>query len=108
MKIQNSNLLMTVAAIDLTETEMEAIVGGQYSIADYDKLWITYKPGLLQNDQATKNTVYNLCLAEQKLQTTSPAEFAQDKANFLKWMATQPKNDQVMITSLGKQFGFIK
>jgi hypothetical protein len=29
MKFKNSNLLMKIAAIDLTETEMEAIVGGQ-------------------------------------------------------------------------------
>ncbi|MBR8838064.1 MAG: hypothetical protein DSM106950_29710 [Stigonema ocellatum SAG 48.90 = DSM 106950] len=113
MKVQNSHLSITLEAIKLTESEMEAITGGniaagKYTSDDFQNLWAKYKGALLAKDSATLNYVGGLCGTENNLKTTDLKAFQHDKDEFSKFY-NDPKNlaDQGSIKSIGQKFGFI-
>lgn len=109
MKVQNPNLLMTVAAIDLTETEMEAIVGGLFQSQDYANFWNTY-----QNDTSPNKTVSIASIGTQ-IKTelanikNNPTVFQSDFNNLTSWFTNLDsntksaiKNNNTFISGLSK------
>jgi hypothetical protein len=110
MKFQASNLLMTVAAIDLTETEMEAIVGGTtYNAAQLTAFWQGWKQGDQTSAINAAKTVLASEVATQKaraaqwysdLQKSNPQDAKLFKTAFNSYISQNPSSPVV------KLFGF--
>ncbi len=101
MKFQNSNLLMTVEAIELTENEMESIVGGLLTATDYTGFLTQYQTALSTNNAGTITTaITSITQAIQTEVNNNPTSICTDITNLTNWfkglnttLQTSIKND---------------
>lgn len=94
MKFKNPDLLMTVEAIDLTETEMESIVGGLFTSSNYYGFLTQYSNDTTANKTASIASITQAIQAEVN---NNPTNICTDITNLTTWFKGLDSNTQSLI-----------